>query len=384
MRSEMVNMNCEMIRDLIPLYSEGLCSDVSRKIVEEHTASCETCRQLLTQIPADAVPDTPMPDESKPFRKVHKKLKKSRLRNVILSVALAAVAIPVGYLTVGQIVKQDYGMQSFETVWQSIEVRQLVKKLAEGDIEGYMTKCSWGDYGEIDAVNFSFQDYLIIHKHDMENLKQAYEKAFGDTRVESIKVSSEYASMASEPSSVVYTRAVIAYENGEHLIIDFHKREDGLYSGYCMETGESEEHLDFEKALNYVDEHELVPRGWFEELLMTGETPLTEEQIGYAMSGILERFDAAYHEQLKASLSAFYQKGYLVDNCILTLRYDEEKRMLYHDAVLFAKDGQGSAIMQTRLYTTYRGLIPPMEDDITICTDGCTAALASDLANLFG
>ncbi len=384
MRSEMVNTNCEMIRDLIPLYSEGLCSDMSRQIVEEHTETCESCRQLLMQFPADAVPASPMPDESKPFRKVRKKMKKSRLRNVILSVALAAVVLPVGYLTVGQIVKQDYGMQSFETVWQSIEVRQLVKKLAEGDIEGYMTKCSWGDCGEIDAVNFTFQDYLIIHKHDMENLKQAYEKAFGDTCVESIKVSSEYASMASDASSVVYTRAVIAYENGEHLIIDFHKREDGLYSGYCMETGESEEHLDFEKALNYVDEHELVPRGWFEELLMTGETPLTEEQIDYAMPGILERFDAAYHEQLKASLTTFYQKGYLVDNCILTLRYDEEKRMLYHDAVLFAKDGQGSAIMQTRLYTTYRGLIPPEADMTTVYTDGCTDALASDLANLFG
>ena len=123
--------NCEMVQDLIPLYSEGLCSDVSRKIVKEHTASCENCRQLLTQIPADAVPDTPMLDESKPFRKVHKKMKKIRLRNVILSVALAAVVIPVGVLTVGEIIKVPF-VPSFTTVMQSIEVRMMMKKLFSG------------------------------------------------------------------------------------------------------------------------------------------------------------------------------------------------------------------------------------------------------------
>ena len=28
--------DCEMVRDLLPLYHDGICSDSSKKIVEEH------------------------------------------------------------------------------------------------------------------------------------------------------------------------------------------------------------------------------------------------------------------------------------------------------------------------------------------------------------
>ncbi|HAM68698.1 MAG TPA: hypothetical protein DCP68_03675 [Ruminococcus sp.] len=34
-------LNCEMAQDLIPLCSEGLCSDASRAAVEAHLQTCE-------------------------------------------------------------------------------------------------------------------------------------------------------------------------------------------------------------------------------------------------------------------------------------------------------------------------------------------------------
>lgn len=40
-------MRCEVIRDLIPLYEEDLCSQASRELVEEHVAGCSECRGLL-------------------------------------------------------------------------------------------------------------------------------------------------------------------------------------------------------------------------------------------------------------------------------------------------------------------------------------------------
>ena len=83
-------------------------------------------------------------------------------------------------------------------------------------------------------------------------------------------------------------------------------------------------------------------------------------------------------------MTAFYQKDYLVQDCILTLRFDEEKQMLYYEMVLIAEDVQGTAIMKTKLYHTYEGLIPPEEDMIVIYQEGCTEELAADLANFFG
>jgi hypothetical protein len=40
-------MRCEVIRDLIPLYEEDLCSQASGELVEEHVAGCGECRALL-------------------------------------------------------------------------------------------------------------------------------------------------------------------------------------------------------------------------------------------------------------------------------------------------------------------------------------------------
>lgn len=36
-----------MISDLLPLYKDGICSDASKKIIEEHLAECPTCGKML-------------------------------------------------------------------------------------------------------------------------------------------------------------------------------------------------------------------------------------------------------------------------------------------------------------------------------------------------
>jgi phage head maturation protease len=45
-----MHTNCEIIRDLIPLCAEGLCSDDSKALIEEHIRTCEECRKLYEEI----------------------------------------------------------------------------------------------------------------------------------------------------------------------------------------------------------------------------------------------------------------------------------------------------------------------------------------------
>lgn len=40
-------MNCNVVKDLIPLYIDGCCSKESEKIVKEHIESCDVCKRLL-------------------------------------------------------------------------------------------------------------------------------------------------------------------------------------------------------------------------------------------------------------------------------------------------------------------------------------------------
>lgn len=55
-----MKQECAMIADLLPLYADEVCSEESRKAVEEHLLQCESCRKALEQMRAD------MPQENAP------------------------------------------------------------------------------------------------------------------------------------------------------------------------------------------------------------------------------------------------------------------------------------------------------------------------------
>lgn len=41
---------CEMVKDLLPLYHDGVCSEPSRQIVEEHLKECKSCQSMLDRM----------------------------------------------------------------------------------------------------------------------------------------------------------------------------------------------------------------------------------------------------------------------------------------------------------------------------------------------
>ena len=43
----MEQTKCDIVMDLLPLYVDGVCSEESKKIVEEHLKHCEECKQFL-------------------------------------------------------------------------------------------------------------------------------------------------------------------------------------------------------------------------------------------------------------------------------------------------------------------------------------------------
>lgn len=55
----MDEISCEVCMDLIPLVRDSAASPDSCRLVEEHTASCPSCRALLKEAPP--VPQTPPP-----------------------------------------------------------------------------------------------------------------------------------------------------------------------------------------------------------------------------------------------------------------------------------------------------------------------------------
>ena len=53
MNNTQKTIRCGVIKDLLPLYADGVLSDESRELVEAHLAGCADCRKLAEQMAAE-------------------------------------------------------------------------------------------------------------------------------------------------------------------------------------------------------------------------------------------------------------------------------------------------------------------------------------------
>jgi predicted anti-sigma-YlaC factor YlaD len=48
-----MKISCEIIKDLLPLYHDSVCSNDSKALVEEHLACCDSCKAELQAMDND-------------------------------------------------------------------------------------------------------------------------------------------------------------------------------------------------------------------------------------------------------------------------------------------------------------------------------------------
>lgn len=85
----MAKIPCEIIRDLLPLYQDDICSEKSRNAIEEHIKECESCRTYLKkmdcEIPIEADETGGMDEEWKVFREFSEKISKRLNRRIVMA-----------------------------------------------------------------------------------------------------------------------------------------------------------------------------------------------------------------------------------------------------------------------------------------------------------
>ncbi len=135
-----MSYSCEMIKDLLPLYQDEVCSEESRRAVEEHLAGCPQCAEYARQLAqgrafgAGQAPSEADRHMAESLKKVHKKLdrrKKKMLAGALAAVALVAAAYPLLFVIPLKAV-------DFKDVSVTAEVypfAELEKHLAEGEVE---------------------------------------------------------------------------------------------------------------------------------------------------------------------------------------------------------------------------------------------------------
>ena len=85
-------MNCEIIRDLLPLYVEGLTGQAANREIEDHLAGCEACAKALQQL---RLPVEQAEPHAEAWKAAVKKERKGRRRRTVL-VALLALLVGAG------------------------------------------------------------------------------------------------------------------------------------------------------------------------------------------------------------------------------------------------------------------------------------------------
>jgi len=102
-----MNISCEIIKDLLPLYHDGVCSGDSRKMIEDHLAQCESCRAELESMNNDIVMARNKQNlsEADAVKKLSKRWRKgmvkSALQGVFFTLITVAAILLVLYCFVG-------------------------------------------------------------------------------------------------------------------------------------------------------------------------------------------------------------------------------------------------------------------------------------------
>lgn len=113
-------MKCEMIRDLLPLYIDGLTSEESNQQIEKHLKSCEECQLCYKEMTGDIGEIVPISESEVQEVDFLKKIKKKNRKKKIC--AFIGIALAVAALA-GFIIWQSYGQAKYENVRLDYGVR---------------------------------------------------------------------------------------------------------------------------------------------------------------------------------------------------------------------------------------------------------------------
>lgn len=90
-----MKITCEVIQDLLPSYIDGLTSPQSNQLIEEHLATCNSCREFLAQMQADVDAPSRIRENKKAIRPF-RKLKQRTWAAIGAAVLICALLFGVG------------------------------------------------------------------------------------------------------------------------------------------------------------------------------------------------------------------------------------------------------------------------------------------------
>ena len=92
-----MKLPCKVIEDMLPMYYDGICSEESSVLIDEHLQECPRCSGILIQLQSGIEASREQMDDLKPLEEIQKQWKKSKRssRKNGIWVTLAALLVTI-------------------------------------------------------------------------------------------------------------------------------------------------------------------------------------------------------------------------------------------------------------------------------------------------
>lgn len=97
-----MNVSCEIIKDLLPLYHDGVCSSDSKKMIEDHLEHCADCKAELEAMDNDIISARSEQNlsEAEAVKKLSKRWKKGMLKSTLKGVLFTLITVAAVLLVI--------------------------------------------------------------------------------------------------------------------------------------------------------------------------------------------------------------------------------------------------------------------------------------------
>lgn len=90
-----MKISCEIIKDLLPLYLDGVCSNDSKALIEEHFAECDNCKAELQAMKEELFMNHKEQNlkEAEAVKKLSRRWKKGMMKSLLKGILITLLVI---------------------------------------------------------------------------------------------------------------------------------------------------------------------------------------------------------------------------------------------------------------------------------------------------
>lgn len=224
-----MKLSCKVIEDILPMYYDGVCSEESAALVEEHIKECPQCSHILAELRSDIVAPQKNVDDIKPLKKIQKSYKRTRMRWII-AITVILLLIPIAFLGWNEYSRQGIALSNLDELACA---NAFMTALTNGNYEKAFS------YWDIEAKRHEWLESGTFKSEDLVNFEADGLKKFCELGKNNVESQGGIESFAYIGTSTAYA---IDYRGNKVCQFAYRIKFDGKEQQFLVDVSENGVH----------------------------------------------------------------------------------------------------------------------------------------------